>query len=75
MQMSVGDGVRQELALLEQEFSAMEEFRNMAKTQGGRMTELGRAFLDFARENDIRQALVAKLLGISPGAVSQHYRR
>ena len=73
--MPVGDGVRRELELLELEFAAVEEFRSLAKTPGGRMTEFGRAFLDFARENDVKQTLAAKLLGISAGAVSQHYRR
>lgn len=73
--MAVGDRVRQELDALELEFVAIEEFRGLAKTSGGRLTDFGRAFLDFAHDNDVRQILVARLLGISPGAVSQHHRR
>lgn len=73
--MPVGDGVRQELELLELEFEAVEEFRALAKTPGGRMTDFGRALLELGREHDIRQSLMARLLGISPGAVSNHYRR
>lgn len=73
--MPVGDGVRRELELLEIEFAAVDELRTLAKTPGGRMTEFGRALLELGRDHDIRQTLMAKLLGISPGAVSNHYRR
>ena len=73
--MTVGDGVRRELEILEIEFAAVEELRSLAKTPGGRMTEFGRALLDLGREHEIRQTLMARLLGISPGAVSNHYRR
>ena len=73
--MAVGDSIRRELEILELEFAAIEELRSLAKTSGGRMTEFGRALLDLGREHQIRQTLMARLLGISPGAVSNHYRR
>jgi hypothetical protein len=73
--MAVGDGVRRELELLELEMASVDELRALAKTSGGRMTEFGRALLELARAHDVRQSLMAKLLGISPGAVSNHYRR
>lgn len=73
--MAVGDGVRRELELLELEMASVDELRALAKTSGGRMTEFGRALLELARDHDVRQSLMAKLLGISPGAVSNHYRR
>lgn len=73
--MPVGDGVRRELKLLELEFTALDELRTLAKTSGGRMTDFGRALLELGRDHDVRQTLMAKLLAISPGAVSNHYRR
>jgi hypothetical protein len=59
---------------LEEEVYLIEEFRRLSKTKGGRLTQLGKHFLIFAKENDMKQSYVAKLLDITPGAVSQHFR-
>ncbi len=37
------------------------------------MTEFGRTVLAAAKSSGVKQAYVAKLLHITPGAVSQHY--
>ena len=68
--------IRRYLKLMENEVSLIIELRELAKTDGGRMTKFGKDLIALVRdETDAKQAFVAKLLDITPGAVSQHYNK
>jgi hypothetical protein len=67
--------IRRKLKELEGELSLLSGLREHAKTDGGRMTPFGRELLVAAKEAGLKQSYVAKLLGITPGAVSQHYNK
>ena len=67
--------IRRQLKILDQQAELVEDLREHAKTEGGRTTEFGRAVLAAAKDAGIRQAYMARLLGISAGAVSQHYNK
>jgi hypothetical protein len=67
--------IRRRLKEVEAALALLEGLRRAAKTDGGRMTEFGRALLAAARDAELKQSFVAKLLEISPGAVSQHYNK
>lgn len=67
--------IRRQLKILDQQAELVEDLRDHAKTEGGRTTEFGRALLAAAKDAGIKQAYMARLLGISSGAVSQHYNK
>lgn len=67
--------IRVHLRSLEKKVDLLEELRNEAKTEGGRLTLFGRELVRSAQQNGLKQAFIAKLLDISAGAVSQHYNR
>jgi len=67
--------IRKQLKVIELQLALLDEFRDLAKTEGGRMTEFGRAFIAAAKDAEVKQAFVARLLEISPGAVSQHFNK
>jgi hypothetical protein len=73
--MELGKLIRRQVRELESEAQLVSELRVLAKTDGGRMTDFGRDIITSAKENGVKQAFVAKLLAISPGAVSQHYSK
>ena len=70
-----GNMIRLHLKSLEREVDLLTELRRLSKTEGGRLTDVGRSFLRFAKQMELKQSFVAKLLDITPGAVSQHYTR
>lgn len=70
-----GNMIRQHLKSLELDVDLLAELRRLSKTEGGRLTDVGREFLRFARRMELKQSFVAKLIDITPGAVSQHYTR
>ncbi|MCW1431581.1 hypothetical protein [Novosphingobium sp. JCM 18896] len=67
--------IRKQLKAIEAELELVDGLRDLAKTEGGRMTEFGRALLVAAKDAEVKQSFMARLLGISPGAVSQHYNK
>jgi hypothetical protein len=67
--------IRLHLKSLERQADLVSELREYAKTEGGRLKLFGRELVRLARQNDLKQAFIAKLLDISPGAVSQHYKK
>jgi predicted GNAT family N-acyltransferase len=67
--------IRRQVKILESDAELVAQLRLLAKTEGGHMTEFGREIIASAKDNSVKQAFVAKLLAISPGAVSQHYAR
>jgi hypothetical protein len=70
-----GKIVRNYIRLLEKDAGLVYEFRGFAKTKGGHLTEFGRAVVATAKDHGVKQAHVAKLFGISAGAVCQHYAK
>lgn len=67
--------IRRKLKEVEAALQLLEGLRDAAKTDAGRMTDFGRVLLAGARDAGIKQSFMAKLLAISPGAVSQHYNK
>lgn len=67
--------IRKQLRAIELKLALIDELRDLAKTEGGRMTDFGRALIAAAKDAGVKQAYVARLLEISPGAVSQHYNK
>ena len=67
--------IRRQLKAIEGQLELLDTLRDLAKTDGGRMTEFGRALIAAAKDAEVKQAYVARLLEISPGAVSQHYSK
>ncbi len=67
--------IRRRLKEVEGALRLLEELREASKTDGGRMTEFGKAVLAAARDAGLKQSFMARLFEISPGAVSQHYNR
>ena len=68
--------IRRYLKRMEKEVSLIAELRELSKTDGGRMTYFGKHFIALLRDKtDAKQAFIAKLLDISPGAVSQHFNK
>lgn len=66
--------IRREVKRLEEKAKLVETLRVYGKTSGGgRLSPFGRAMLVAARAHGVKQADMAKLLGITAGAVSQHY--
>jgi predicted transcriptional regulator len=49
--------------------------RNEGKSEGRRMTKFENDIIDVCKKHGIKQSFVAKLFDISPGAVSQHYKK
>lgn len=73
--MSAGKIIRMQVKNLELEVKLVEEIRSAAKTEGGHLTDFGRGFIALAKDAEMKQALVAKILDISAGAVSNHYAK
>jgi hypothetical protein len=67
--------IRKQLKAIEAELELVDSLRDLAKTEGGRMTEFGRALLAAAKDAEVKQSFMARLLNVSPGAVSQHYNK
>jgi len=67
--------IRKKLREMETQLSLLDSLRDEAKTEAGRMSAFGREVLQAAKKAGLKQALVAKLLEITPGAVSQHYAK
>ena len=49
--------------------------RDSAKTDGGRLTEYGRNFIKLCNDNGWKQSDIARILEITPGAVSQNLNK
>lgn len=73
--MGPGGIIRRQLRTLEAKASLVDFIRDECKTEGGRLTESGRLFIAMAKAGGWKQSTVATILDITPGAVSQHYRR
>lgn len=63
--------LQQQLKRLEKDADLTVSLRDAAKTTGGRLTPLGKDLLHALVNNDFPQTEIAKLLDITPSAVSQ----
>ncbi|HAS87767.1 MAG TPA: hypothetical protein DCS48_00425 [Desulfovibrio sp.] len=57
---------------LEKDAEMIHTIRDLAKTEGGRLTEFGQNLIYTCAESDVKQADIARILDISPSAVNQH---
>lgn len=73
--MSEGRIIRKHLKALEAKAELVDFIREQCKTEGGRLSESGLAFIAMAHAGGWKQATVAVILELTPGAVSQHYKR
>jgi hypothetical protein len=67
--------IRRYLKKLEKQAGILTQLREVTKTDGGRLNDFGKKLVASAKTSKVQQAFVAKLLDISPGAVSQHYSK
>lgn len=65
--------IRKLLKEMERESAVTEELRDLTKTEGGRLTPFGVGLIRAAAEHGVPQAAIARILGISPAAVSRRY--
>ena len=66
--------IRRELRRLESAAAPMSELRECCKTEGGHLTTDGRRLIKWARNSgQISQATIARVLDVSPTAVSRHW--
>ena len=66
--------ILREIKKLEDSAVILENFHLLAKNEAGnRLSPFGRAVLEAARQHGVRQTDIAKILDLTPGAVSQHY--
>lgn len=73
--MDPGRIIRSQVKVLEAAAEPLSLIRELAKTEGGRLTDYGKDFIAVQKKHGVKQALVAKMLDISAGAVSQHYNK
>ena len=64
-----------QLHSVETDTALVDHLRKSAKNEDGRLTAFGKAFIAAAREYNVKQAYVARLLKLSAGAVCQNYER
>jgi len=67
--------IRRQLRTLEAKAELIDFIRGQCKTEGGRLNEAGLMFMAMAKAGGWKQATVAAILDITPGAVSQHFNR
>jgi hypothetical protein len=72
---SEGSIIRRQLKALEAKAELVDFIRGQCKTEGGRLNECGLLFMQMAKAGGWKQATVATILDITPGAVSQHFNR
>ncbi|HEX6376860.1 MAG TPA: hypothetical protein VFZ91_14205 [Allosphingosinicella sp.] len=66
--------IRREVRKLQAAAAPMSELRECCKTDGGRLTPAGKSLIKWARNSGtISQATIARILNITPAAVSRHW--
>lgn len=66
--------IRKEVRRLAAAAAPVTELRDHCKTDGGRLTPAGRALIGWAKNSGtVSQAAVARLLDVTPAAVSRHW--
>ena len=68
--------IMREVRRLEGDVALLDILRDHSKNESGtRLSAFGKALLLAGRDCGIKQADMARILDITPGAVSQHYNR
>jgi hypothetical protein len=75
MAASSGSVIRKHVRLLEGAAKAMVELRGLVKTDGGHLNSFGISLVAAAKKNDVKQAVMARLLDVSATAVNKHYAK
>jgi hypothetical protein len=66
--------IRREVLKLKRTAAPVSELRDICKTEGGRLTVAGRDFIRWAKKSKaVSQATVARVLDVTPAAVSRHW--
>jgi hypothetical protein len=66
--------IRRETLRLKAAAAPVWELRETCKTSGGRLTDAGRDFIRWAKKTKVvSQATVARVLDVTPAAVSRHW--
>jgi hypothetical protein len=66
--------IRREVRKLQAAAAPMSELRDSCKTDGGRLTPAGKSLIKWARKSGtISQATAARILDVTPAAVSRHW--
>lgn len=61
----------QQIKKLESQVALLDEIRAAAKTDGGKLTTFGQNFVFVCATGNVTQSTVAKILDVSPSAISQ----
>jgi DNA-binding MarR family transcriptional regulator len=64
--------IHQQLKKLEADANLVYIIRDLAKTDGGRLTTFGKDFLHACVVNEVSQSTIAKILDVTPSAVHQN---
>lgn len=64
--------LHQQITKLQESADMLEEIQAMAKTNGGRLTDFGKNLLHVCTENKMQVTKIAKLLNVTPAAVTQN---
>ena len=63
--------IRQQLVKLEAEAELVDVIRSNGKSEGGKLTDFGKDFVHICIEHGIPNRDIAKILEVTPGAISQ----
>ncbi len=66
--------IRQQVKALEEAAAPVSAVRARAKKDTGRLTDFGKDLLRTGKKHSIPQAEMARLLGITPAAVTPYYK-
>jgi DNA-binding MarR family transcriptional regulator len=64
--------IHQQIKKLESDADLIYTLRDLAKTDGGRLTTFGKDFLHACVVNAVPQSTIAKILGVTSSAVNQN---
>lgn len=64
--------IHQQLKRLEADADLIYKIRERAKTDGGRLTTFGKNFLHTCVEDEMPNGMIAKILEVTPSAVTQN---
>lgn len=73
--MNEGRIIRRQLKALEAKAGLVDFLREQCKTDGGRLNDSGLQFIAMAKAGGWKQATVAAILDVTPGAISQQFKR
>lgn len=70
---TAGKQIRKLVQSLEREAATAAELREWALSDGGRLTAFGVELIELAKEHEIPQSVMARVLNLSASAISRRY--